>query len=317
MNTIVVTGGAGFIGSHLTEAYLRDGWRVVVVDDFSCGTKENLAAVWDSPHLVVERVDIRDGAALTDVFRKYRPTAVNHHAAQKSVADSMARPLLDQDINGKGFLQVLTAAMDVGVKQIVYASSGGALSKVIEGDELSHEDDPPQLISPYAVHKFAGEKYLAMYAAQGGYQYTVLRYANVYGPRQVADGECGVVPIFVDNILAGRPSTLMTYPDMPRGCSRDYVYVGDVVRANLMATAHPLNTVVNIGSGRETYILDIYEMLAALFDSEQPIHRVGPRPGDIRRSVLCADRAQRLLGWTPEVDWQEGLQRLQASIRRQ
>ncbi len=314
MNTIVVTGGAGFIGSHLTEAYLQEGWRVVVVDDFSCGTEENLAAVWDAPQLFVERVDIRDGEALRAVFRKYRPTAVNHHAAQKSVADSVVRPLLDQDINGKGFLQVLLAAIDVGVKQIVYASSGGALSKVIEGDERSREDDPPQLISPYAVHKFAGEQYLAMYAAQGGYRYTVMRYANVYGPRQVADGECGVVPIFVDNILAGRPSTLMTYPDMPRGCSRDYVYVGDVVRANLMATAHPLNTVINIGTGEETYILDIYEMLAELFHSDQAIHIVGPRAGDIRRSVLCADRAKQLLGWTPEVDWTTGLQRLKDSL---
>lgn len=314
MNTIIVTGGAGFIGSHLTEAYLREGWQVVVVDDFSCGTEKNLAAVWDLPRLHVERVDIRDGSSLRAVFQKYRPIAVNHHAAQKSVADSVVHPLLDQDINGKGFLQVLTAAMDVGVKQIVYASSGGALSKVIEGDELSHEDDPPQLISPYAVHKFAGEKYLAMYAAQGGYQYTVLRYANVYGPRQVADGECGVVPIFVDNILASRPSVLMTYPDMPRGCSRDYVYVADVVRANLMATSRPLNTVVNIGSGKETYILDIYEMLATLFDSEQPIHIVGPRAGDIRRSVLCADRARKRLGWSPEVDWQTGLQALKDSL---
>jgi len=314
MNTIIVTGGAGFIGSHLTEAYLQEGWRVVVVDDFSCGTEENLAAVWDSPQLFVERVDIRDGEALKAVFRKYRPTAVNHHAAQKSVADSVVHPLLDQDINGKGFLQVLLAAMDVGVKQIVYASSGGALSKVIAGDERSREDDPPQLISPYAVHKFAGEQYLAMYAAQGGYRYTVLRYANIYGPRQVADGECGVVPIFVDNILAGRPSTLMTYPDMPRGCSRDYVYVGDVVRANLMATAHPLNTVINIGTGEETYILDIYEMLAERFGSDLPIHIVGPRAGDIRRSVLCAERAKQLLGWSPEVDWATGLQRLQESI---
>lgn len=314
MNTIIVTGGAGFIGSHLTEAYLREGWQVVVVDDFSCGTEKNLAAVWDSPRLHVERVDIRDGSSLRAVFQKYRPIAVNHHAAQKSVADSVVHPLLDQDINGKGFLQVLTAAMEVGVKQIVYASSGGALSKIIEGDELSREDDPPQLISPYAVHKFAGEQYLSMYAQEGGYQYTVLRYANVYGPRQVADGECGVVPIFVDNILASRPSVLMTYPDMPRGCSRDYVYVADVVRANLMATSRPLNTVVNIGSGKETYILDIYEMLATLFDSEQPIHIVGPRAGDIRRSVLCADRARKQLGWSPEVDWQTGLQALKDSL---
>lgn len=314
MNTIIVTGGAGFIGSHLTEAYLHEGWQVVVVDDFSCGTEKNLAAVWDSPRLHVERVDIRDGSSLRAVFQKYRPIAVNHHAAQKSVTDSVVHPLLDQDINGKGFLQVLTAAMEVGVKQIVYASSGGALSKIIEGDELSREDDPPQLISPYAVHKFAGEQYLSMYAQEGGYQYTVLRYANVYGPRQVADGECGVVPIFVDNILASRPSVLMTYPDMPRGCSRDYVYVADVVRANLMATSRPLNTVVNIGSGKETYILDIYEMLATLFDSEQPIHIVGPRAGDIRRSVLCADRARKRLGWSPEVDWQTGLQALKDSL---
>ena len=152
---------------------------------------------------------------------------------------------------------------------------------------------------------------MANYQEKYGYEYTILRYANVYGPRQIPDGECGVIPIFVNNVRADRPSVLFTYPDMPRGCSRDYVHVDDVVRANVMAQEKPANEPVNIGSGEEIYILDIYEKICDVFESDAPIAIEGPREGDIRRSVLAADRARTLWGWRPQVTWQEGLQSLQ------
>lgn len=312
MQTILITGGAGFIGSHIVERYIRKGWRVVVVDDFSSGSRANLATVAESAALIVEEADIRDAAALDRIFAAYRPELVNHHAAQKSVAASVTEPLLDQEINGRGFLNVLLACGKYAVGNIVYASSGGALSKVITGTEKSKETDPPQLISPYAVHKYAGEKYLAMYASLYGFSYTVLRYANVYGPRQVPDGECGVIPIFVANIEAGRESVLMTYPDMPRGCSRDYVHVYDVARINELAGDTPTNTVLNVGTGEEIFILDIYEKLQAAWETDLPIRITGPREGDIRRSVLDASRAEELLGWRPSVGWEEGLRSIRA-----
>ena len=310
MSTILLTGGAGFIGSHIAETYTRKGWRVAIVDDFSSGTMENLAAIKDDPNVTIYHADIRDRENLRDIFAEVRPDVVNHHAAQKSVADSVTDPLHDLDINGRGWLNVLLAAGEYGVKNIIYVSSGGALSKIIEGDEKSQEIDPPQLISPYAIHKYGGEQYLANYQEKYGYEYTILRYANVYGPRQIPDGECGVIPIFVNNVRADRPSVLFTYPDMPRGCSRDYVHVDDVVRANVMAQEKPANEPVNIGSGEEIYILDIYEKICDVFGSDAPIAIEGPREGDIRRSVLAADRARALWGWRPQVTWQEGLQSL-------
>lgn len=310
MNTILITGGAGFIGSHITEAYLQRGWKVVVVDDFSSGTWENLETVKNHPQLVVHELDIRDKEGLDAVFEQHRPDVVNHHAAQKSVAYSVEDPLLDLDINGRGFLHVLLCTAKYGVKNMVYVSSGGALSKDIIGEERSSETDWPQLISPYAIHKFAGEKHLALYAQLYDFEYSILRYANVFGPRQIPDGECGVIPIFVNNLLADKESVLMTYDDMPNGCSRDYVYIDDVVSVNLLVGDKPVNTELNIGTGKEVYILDIYREIENVFDKQVPIRVAGPREGDIRRSVLNADRAKELLGWEPKVDLHGGLVRL-------
>ncbi len=316
MKTILITGGAGFIGSHVAEAYLARGWRTVVVDNFFSGTHANLAAVANHPHLHVHTADIRDRQVLREIFDRYRPDLLNHHAAQKSVAYSVEDPLLDLDINGRGFLNVLLCAGDFEVPNIVYISSGGALSKDIQGDEQSCECDPPQIISPYALNKFAGERYLAMYRERYGYQFTVLRYANVYGPRQIPDGECGVIPIFVNNILAGRESVLMTYPDMPRGCTRDYVYVSDVVRANILAGDAPTNSVINIGTGVELSVMDVYEKMVEIFGKNVPLRITGPREGDLRRSVLDPTRAKLGLGWEPEIDLEEGLHLLKESMEK-
>lgn len=304
---VLVTGGAGFIGSHVCETYVADGYDVLCVDNLSSGKRANIAHLLDSEQFQFVEEDINHHEAMAALFASFQPAIVNHHAAQKSVVTSLEDPLHDLDINIKGLLVMLDCIKKNPIEAFVYVSSGGALSKVIEGKEKSNEDDTPQLISPYAITKYAGEKYLAIYAKAYGFDYTVLRYANVFGPRQIPDGECGVVPIFVNNIVANQASVLMTYPDMPRGCTRDYVYVKDVAEANRLASIQPLNTVVNIGSGEEIAILDIYDTILAIFEKEVSIQITGPRAGDVKRSVLSNARAKACLGWQPQVSLEAGL----------
>ncbi|EUJ38774.1 UDP-glucose 4-epimerase [Listeria weihenstephanensis FSL R9-0317] len=308
--TVLVTGGAGFIGSHICKMYLNEGYRTVCVDNLISGNEANIADLIDDPEFHFYKVDIGDTEKMEDLFQQFRPQVVNHHAAQKSVPYSLENPVYDLDTNLGGLLQVLSLIQKYPIETLLFASSGGALSKKLEGDEKSAEDDAPQLISPYALTKFAGEQYIKMYSEEYNFKFTVLRYANVFGPKQIPDGESGVIPIFLKNLKEGKESTLMTYQDMPRGCTRDYVYVADVVEANRLATENPLNKVVNIGSGTATSILDIYEQVLDAFSKSEPIRIVGPRPGDIRRSVLDTRIATEELGWKSNYTLKQGLNEL-------
>lgn len=308
--TVLITGGAGFIGSHLTEEYSRRGYEVVIIDDLSSGIPDNMAQLKSEAKVHFYDIDIRNAQELEEVCQKHSPAIINHHAAQKSVSDSVVNPHKDLDINLKGLLNLIGITSRLEVENFIYVSSGGALSKEITGDQKSREVDFPQLVSPYAITKFAGENYIRNYAQLHNFNYTILRYGNVYGPRQIADGECGVIPIFVDNILAQRPSTLMTYEDMPRGCTRDYIYVDDVVEINMLVSEKPTNQVYNISSGEEQYILDIYEKIAKQFGANPGIKIVGPRLGDVRRSVLDNSKAKAELNWEAKVTLEEGLRRL-------
>ncbi|MBC1457848.1 SDR family NAD(P)-dependent oxidoreductase [Listeria newyorkensis] len=312
--TILVTGGAGFIGSHLCEMYIAEGYNVVCIDNLVSGNMNNLADIIKHPSFTFVQGDIRDRELMMQLFEAHRPNHINHHAAQKSVAYSVENPSYDLDVNLVGLMTILDCVKAYPIENFIYVSSGGALSKKIEGNEKSSEADTPQLISPYALTKFTGEKYIEMYAAQYGYDFTVVRYANIYGPRQVPDGECGVIPIFLNNILAEKPSVLMTYPDMPNGCTRDYVYVADVVEINKLASEKPANTVVNVGTGEEIAILDIYKEILTVFEKDVAIFIEAPRAGDVRRSVLDAKRAEDLLGWKSEVALHEGLTKLRAHL---
>lgn len=308
--TILLTGGAGFIGSHVLEGYLSKGFKVVVVDNLATGDMANISDALEKGVEFVN-VDIRDKDRLEDVFKKYHPDIINHHAAQKSVPYSVEKPLYDISVNIVGTMNLIQLAGEYGIENFIAVSSGGALSKELVGDnDRSKETDMPQLVSPYAIAKFSSEKFLDIYSEKYGFAYTVLRYANVYGPRQIADGECGVIPIFVNDIIAGRQSVLMTYPDMPRGCTRDYVFIEDVVRANMMVTEKPLNDVVNIGSGQELAIMDIYEMIIEVFGTARNLQVKGPREGDVRRSVLDSQKVDDLIGWKPKVSLREGLEKL-------
>ncbi|WP_310604143.1 SDR family NAD(P)-dependent oxidoreductase [Anaerosporobacter sp.] len=312
--TILITGGAGFIGSHVAEKFSKEGYRVVLVDDLSTGNLGNIKSIIDNENVTFYQADIRDYDQMKKVFEETKPQIIDHHAAQKSVSYSVEKPKHDLDLNLTGLLTLIELAGEYQVKQFVFVSSGGALSKEILGQEKSKESDIPQLQSPYAISKYAGEQYIKLYAKLKGFDYCVLRYANVYGPRQIADGECGVIPIFVNNILSGKGSVLTTYEDMPRGCTRDYVYVGDVAEANLLAVQNPANEVINIGSGEEVGILDIYYEILKVFQKDVPITIAGPRQGDIRRSVLDAKKALSTIGWKPTVDLSTGLKLIYESM---
>ncbi|WP_099224791.1 SDR family NAD(P)-dependent oxidoreductase [Listeria costaricensis] len=311
---VIVTGGAGFIGSHVCDMYVAEGYDVLCVDDLSSGKLENIEQLRMKNNFHFVHADITDKERMMRLFARFKPDMVNHHAAQKSVAASLEDPNHDLNINGKGLLVLLSCIQKHPIDNFIYVSSGGALSKEISSNEKSKEEDRPQLISPYAITKYAGEKYLAVYSQLFQFDYTVLRYANVFGPRQIPDGECGVIPIFARNVLDDKISTLMTYPDMPRGCTRDYVYVSDVAEANRLASHNPANTVINIGSGKEVAILDIYEAILEAFGKEIAITISGPRLGDVKRSVLLNDRAKEVWDWTPKISLEEGLGVLAANM---
>jgi len=297
---ILVTGGAGFIGSHVVDAYIKAGHDVVVVDNLTTGSYGNI-----NPKARLYLLDVRS-SEIEKVFALEQPDVVNHHAAQKSVPKSVQNPILDAELNVIGLLALLENCIRSGVKRFIFSSSGGALASDASRIPTT-ETDVPQLMSPYAITKFTGEKYLSFYAHNYGLTYVALRYANVYGPRQVPEGECGVVAIFMENIINSRPSMLMAYDDMPKGCSRDYVYVEDIARANALALSRGDNLVLNIGSGKELYIADAYENIARIAESDLPLVRTGQRPGDIRRSAIDSTSAHTILGWYPETAFKEGI----------
>jgi UDP-glucose 4-epimerase len=293
---ILVTGGAGFIGSHIVDAALSAGYEVSVLDDLSSGRRENL------PEGVrLEVADLRSEQAAAFVEAE-RPDVVSHHAAQMNVRRSVEDPAFDADVNVLGLLNVVEAARRGGVGRVVFASSGGT----VYGDPVNvppAEDEPTGPLCPYGVSKLAGEIYLSYYAKVHELPVTILRYANVYGPRQDPHGEAGVVSIFARGILAG--SACKIFGDGLQ--TRDYVFVQDVARANLMAIEKQYNGTLNIGTGLETDVVALYGLIRDLVGSSSNAEHVDAMAGEVRRSVLDCGKAIRELGWTPSVKLQEGL----------
>ena len=307
---ILITGGAGFIGSHVADAYLEAGHQVVVVDNLSSGRRENL-----DPAVTFHQLDIRD-AALQELFEREKPDVVNHHAAQVSVPRSVEDPLLDAQINLLGLINVLQCCVKHHVKKVIFISSGGAIYG--EADEYpTTEKYPPRPLSVYAINKLGGENYLGFYRHQYGLNYTVLRYANVFGPRQYAQSEAGVVSIFVEKLLADEAPALYAYPDEPEGMIRDYVYVRDVVRANLAALDRGDNDVFNIGTCVETTTSQLYKTILWQMGKDiQPLS--GPaRKGDLRRSLLDSSKAFKELGWSPIYSLADGIRETVAYFQAQ
>lgn len=305
---IIVTGGAGFIGSKVVDGYIQEGHQVVVVDNLSTGKKENL-----NRRAEFYQVDIRS-EEIDTIMEKERPDVLNHHAAQISVPASVADPVLDADINIKGLLNLLENAVRHSVKKIIFISSGGAIYGEASQYPTS-EEYPPRPLSPYAVSKYASEYYLNYYGYQYGLDYTTLRYANIYGPRQIPQGEAGVVAIFMNNLFSNKPSILNHFPEEKEGMIRDYCYVGDVVKANVKALTKGGGDFFNIGTGRGTKTRELYQVVYEAVKEIRPeiskelrtLQRQPARPGDIPRSCLVVEKAHDLLGWYPEIDLKEGV----------
>jgi len=305
---ILVTGGAGFIGSNVVDGYIKKGHSVVVVDNLFSGKKENL-----NPAATFYEVDIRSQEIAT-IIEKERPEVINHHAAQISVPASVEDPCFDADVNVKGLLNMLEASRKNGVRKIVFISSGGA----IYGEANQYpttENYSPKPLSPYAITKLVSEYYLSYYHHQWGLAYTILRYANIYGPRQIPYGEAGVVAIFMTHLMNNQTCTLYHFPDDPSGMIRDYCFVGDVIKANLLALDQGENDIFNIGTEKGTNTLDLFLIIfkevkkvkTDLAGKLQEPKRELARPGDITKSCLVAEKAWNGLGWRPETSLEEGI----------
>jgi UDP-glucose 4-epimerase len=310
---ILVTGGAGFIGSHIADAYLQAGYTVWIVDDLSSGKPANVP---EGAHFV--RMDIRD-PALDGVFREAGGfDVISHHAAQIDVRVSVTDPRRDAGVNVDGFLNVAECAARHGCGRFVFVSSGG----VVYGEpELrpTPESEPKRPLSPYGVTKLAGELYLHYYANVRGLDYVAVRYSNVYGPRQDPHGEAGVVAIFSTRISAGTPLTVFGDGEQ----TRDYVFVGDVVAANILLAEAALPAPAtlddrgfNVGTGVGTSVNELARTLMSAAGLEVPVQHAAPRPGELMHSCLDAAKL-RQLGWSPGVTLHEGLRRTYSHITAQ
>jgi UDP-glucose 4-epimerase len=288
----VVTGGAGFIGSHVVDALLARGDEVHVVDNLATGRRENL-----NPDAALHEHDIRE--PLAGLFGELRPEAVVHLAAQADVGTSVAQPLLDAEVNVLGTLNVLEAARGHGA-QVVFSSTGGAIYG--ECERPAREEDARRPLSPYGTAKLAAEEYLATWNRLYGTRHVALRFANVYGPRQLAKLEGGVVAIFIDRLRAGDGVTI--YGDGEQ--RRDFVYVGDVVDAVLAAIGQDGDT-FNIGTGEETSVNELFEACRRVAGSDAEAEHAPARSGDVLRSVLDVSHAEAELGWQPRTALAEGL----------
>jgi len=293
---ILVTGGAGFIGSHIADAYIKAGHEVVIIDNLSTGREKNV-----NEKATLIKMDIRD-KAVADVFKDHQFDIVNHQAAQMDVRLSVKDPVYDAENNVIGFLNIVQNAAENKVNKVLYASSGG----VVYGEQdyfPADEEHPQRPLCPYGVTKLIGEKYLFYYAMSTGLKYTAFRYANVYGPRQNPHGEAGVIAIFLQKLFNKEQAVI----NGDGGQTRDYVYIADVVKANVAALDKGDNDVFNIGTGVETDVNEIYQELNRATGANMPEQHGPGMPGEQRRSVLNIEKAGKVLGWQPDFNFAGGI----------
>ena len=310
MDNVLVTGGAGFIGSNLVKRLLELGKSVVVVDNLSSGKIENIGPFIEKGALFYEH-DVTDEEMLKRIFLLHKPKIVFHLAAQASVSKSVREPDFDAKVNIFGSLNLLKLSVEYGVEKFIFSSTGGA----IYGDDVetpTPETTCPSPISPYGIAKLSTEKYVGFFGKEKGLRYTCLRYGNVYGPRQDPYGEAGVVAIFTERMLKGEDVTINGDGEY----IRDYVYVEDVVEANISAMERGNGEVINIGTGIGTSVNELFGILRDITGYEKDPIYGPPRPGDLRRSVLDWRRAKEVLNWEPKVSLREGLERTVEWFRR-
>ncbi|HMJ01369.1 MAG TPA: NAD-dependent epimerase/dehydratase family protein [Conexibacter sp.] len=306
----LVTGGAGFIGSNIVDALVARGDDVAVLDDLSTGSRENLASAI-AAGAALHRLDVVDGAAVRDLLAELRPHVVFHLAAQIDVRLSVEDPGADARANVEGTVNVLEAARAAGVARVVLSSTGGAIYG--EADVMpTPEDAPSRPLSPYGQAKHAAEGYCSLYAVLHGLSTIALRYANVYGPRQDPLGEGGVIAIYCNRLATGEQPAV--YGDGRQ--TRDFVYVEDVVRANLLAAERELTGSYNIGTGAETSVLELAEQVGALAHGPFEPRFEPARAGEVRRSCLDPSRTRAQLGWSAETSLADGLRRTLAHQER-
>ena len=305
----LVTGGAGFIGSNLVDALAERGDEVTVVDDVSTGRRENLDAARDRGVELVE-LDICDAEAVVEQVERASPEVIFHMAAQIDVRRSVADPAYDSRVNVEGTINVLRAAQSTGVRRVVNTSTGGAIYG--EGRIIpAPEDHPVAPEAPYGLSKFCAEHYCALFTRLHGLSTVSLRYGNVYGPRQDPLGEAGVIAIFCGKLLeGGRPQI---FGDGNQ--TRDYVYVEDVVDANLRAAESEATGAFNVGRGVQTSVLDIVAVLSAYAPDGFEADHAPPRPGEVQHIALDPSRARAELGWEAKVDLERGLELTLDSLR--
>ena len=304
MSKVIVTGGAGFIASHVVDAYVQAGHEVVVLDNLSTGKEEYV-----NPSARFIEADITDRKRITEILNDVRPEVINHHAAHIQVGYSVKNPHFDAENNIIGILNIMEAAKDLGtVKKVIMASTGGAMY----GDKPVpfHEEMIPQPLSPYGISKRSGEMYLSFYHSQYGIPFISLRYSNVYGPRQNPHGESGVVAIFMEKILKGEEPTI----NGDGTNTRDYVFVKDVARANLLALSTEKVGEFNIGTNTETSTNEVFRKVVSALSSSAPEKHGEARPGEQVRSVLDYRKAKEELGWEPTVYFDEGIKITAASF---
>jgi len=293
---ILVTGGAGFIGSHIVDAYVNEGNKVIVIDDLSSGVRENV-----NPKAEFHKLDIRS-PEIEEIFQRRRIDVVNHHAAQMDVRRSVADPKFDASVNVLGGLNIFEAARKFDVKRVIFSSTGGAIYG--EQDYFpADEEHPVRPLSPYGITKLVTEKYLSYYKQVHGIDHVILRYANVYGPRQNPHGEAGVVAIFARKMLHGESPVINGDGKQ----TRDYTFVGDVVRGNLLALKSSGSNIFNIGTGIETDVNQLFQILRGWLNPACVENHGAAMQGEQRRSVITYKKIQRELGWSPTVELSEGL----------
>ncbi|MEA2337115.1 MAG: UDP-glucose 4-epimerase [Thermoanaerobaculia bacterium] len=301
---VVVTGGAGFIGSNIADAYLARGWRVTIIDNLSGGDRRNI-----DPRADFHQLDIRDRKT-ADLIREIKPDVINHHAAQMDVRKSVEDPAADADVNVVGTLRILEAAVDAAVKRVLFASTGGAIyGEPVEVPQT--ETHPTAPLSPYGCAKLAIEHYLHYYRIVHGLSSAALRYANVYGPRQNAHGEAGVVAIFAGKLNNGEQVTINGSGEQ----TRDFVYVDDVVAANLAASDAEWQGEYNVGTGVETSVNTLYESLASIAGSDRPAVHAPAKEGEQLRSVLDGSRLRALAELPERTALKDGLAKTFAWFR--
>jgi UDP-glucose 4-epimerase len=305
MAKILVTGGAGFIGSHVVDACLEQGHKVAVVDDLSSGTQANV-----NPAAHLHTLDIRMAPLLADLFSAWTPDFVIHLAAQIDVRRSVSEPQFDAEVNILGGLNLLELCKRHGVGKFIFASTGGAIYGVQEQLPASEETEPrPEC--HYATSKLAFEHYVALYERLYGLRYTILRFPNVYGPRQRPDGEAGVCSILTALMLAGKAPTLYG-----QGTPlRDYVFVKDIARAALLSLEKGDGETINLGSGRGTSVRALFDILKEAVGFEGEPILADLRPGEVKENFITGEKAARVLGWKPEVSLEVGLRETAAYIR--